>query len=510
MSAREYLLVLRKRWLIVALVTVIGGVLAAATVFSATPIYRSTSSVYFSLPSSGTSGSDLFQGSDYTQSQMSSYAELATQPFVLDRVIADLALKTDAKQLADVVTAEATKDSAVLHVSASDPNPKVAAQIANSVSGNLAKAVKQLSPKSEAGRPTIDATLVAKARPSQDPISPRKKLDLAAGLLAGVFLGVVIALGREALDTRLRSAFDVEAMADFSVLGEIPKAKSKEAHSRVMLDDGQSVGAEAFRRVRTNLTFSSLQERPLAIVVSSAVTGEGKSSTALNLAVAMAETGQRVLLIDADLRRPSIANYIDVEGDVGLTNVLIGEVRLEEVVQTWGADTLDVVTSGTIPPNPSELLGSEAMQRLIADAKSRYDAVLLDCTPLLPVTDAAVLAHSASGVVLVTASGKTSRREFSEATAALEGVGGRVLGVVLNQVKGRKAGAYQERAHTSARESRKELAGGRRRMTEVGRTEPSSMTTGHDEVRDVALPSGTAAARHSEPAPARVSETTAR
>jgi capsular exopolysaccharide synthesis family protein len=193
------------------------------------------------------------------------------------------------------------------------------------------------------------------------------------------------------------------------------------------------------------LNFLAVDHHPLAVVVTSAVAKEGKSSIAANLAIASAEAGSRTLLIDADLRSPSIAEYMGVEGAAGLTNILIGQVDFDDVVQTYAADLpLEILAAGPIPPNAGRLLASDAMTALLIDVMDRYDVILLDCAPLLPVTDAAVLAREVSGAVVVSRlSGarrlprferrpRTTRRQFSEALGSLTQLDAEVLGVVVN------------------------------------------------------------------------------
>jgi len=177
-------------------------------------------------------------------------------------------------------------------------------------------------------------------------------------------------------------------------------------------------------------------------VVSSSIPGEGKSTIAINLAVSLADTGARVILVDADLRRPSIAEYIGIEGNVGLTTVLIGRADVEDVVQPLGTSTLDILPAGQIPPNPSELLGSPAMAGLLDRLVTIYDMVLLDSPPLLPVTDAVVLSKMAGGVLVVVGADRIHRPQLQESLGSLQTAGAHVLGIVMNKIDRRVAGTY--------------------------------------------------------------------
>src|SRR5690606_36194033 len=201
---------------------------------------------------------------------------------------------------------------------------------------------------------------------------------------------------RHVLDTRVRSERDVELITDTAVIGGIvfdPKAATRPL---IVQDDPRSPRAESFRTLRTNLQFLEVGQEGRTFVVTSSVQGEGKSTTTANLAIALADSGARVLLVDTDLRRPKIASYMGLEGSVGLTDLIIGRATPADVIQPWGRGRLSVLPAGTIPPNPSELLGSAAMGRLIESLRKDFDVILFDAPPLLPVTDAAILSRFAA------------------------------------------------------------------------------------------------------------------
>jgi capsular exopolysaccharide synthesis family protein len=199
-----------------------------------------------------------------------------------------------------------------------------------------------------------------------------------------------------------------------------------------MLQDPTSLVAEDFRQLQTNLRFATLSKQPVTIVVSSAVSGEGKSTIAINLATVLAESGQKVLLIDADLRRPRVAEYAQVEGSVGLTDVLVGQQTLAEAVQPLADSGVTVLTSGPMPPNPGELLGSPAMSELLRAASEEFATVVVDTAPVLAVADAAMMTNKADGLVLVTRNRKTTTTSLEKCLAQLESAGVNLFGVVLN------------------------------------------------------------------------------
>ncbi len=266
------------------------------------------------------------------------------------------------------------------------------------------------------------------------PASPNLRLNLVLGLVIGLAVGVAVAVVRELLDTRVRSTADVEDVTDAPVLGVIGYEADAPEHPLIVQESPQAVRAEAFRRLRTNLQFLELGPAARTYVMTSALPGEGKTTTSVNLAITLADSGQRVVLVDADLRRPAVARYLGIEGSVGLTTILIGKVAVEDAVQPWGNGNLDVIASGEIPPNPSELLGGESMAQLLERLRTEYDVIVVDTPPLLPVTDAAILAKGVGGAIVVVGAGTVHRNQLDTALSALGTVGVRPLGIVVNRV----------------------------------------------------------------------------
>ncbi|WP_307345185.1 CpsD/CapB family tyrosine-protein kinase [Metabacillus malikii] len=212
--------------------------------------------------------------------------------------------------------------------------------------------------------------------------------------------------------------------------------------SLISLTNPKSPIAEQFRTIRTNIQFSSVDEELQTIIVTSSGPAEGKSTTTANLAVVFAQQGKRVLLIDADLRKPTVHYTFRTENHVGLSNVLTRQMTLEEAVSVTAQDKLWVLSSGPIPPNPSEVLGSKGMQALLEQAKEDYDLIILDTPPVLAVTDGQVLANQADGVVLVVSSGKTEIESAKKAKELLDSAKAKILGVVLNNKKAEDSHYY--------------------------------------------------------------------
>ena len=223
MHVLEFLAILRKRWLYVVVPTLLGIGGALTLTLITTPIYQATANVYFSLPY-GESASDLFQGSNYTQKQLASYASLATLPVVLEPVVDELQLEVGPQALANQVDAVASNDTVLIEIRASDPSPAQAAAIANSVADQLAVVVRDLSPRGADGQPSVDVSIVAEAVPPTSPSTPQTQRNIVAGALGGLLLGILLAIARDRLDTRVRGPKDLPA--DVASLAAVPLDKS--------------------------------------------------------------------------------------------------------------------------------------------------------------------------------------------------------------------------------------------------------------------------------------------
>lgn len=274
------------------------------------------------------------------------------------------------------------------------------------------------------------------------PSSPNYVRNLGIGAIAGLLLGYAVALLRKQVDSRVRTVDEIEGLVGASVLTVVPESPELDrVQADGLIASQTGAPAEALRQLRTNLRFVDVDRPPRSIVLSSANAGEGKSVVTANLASVLAAAGQPTVLVDADLRRPMVASIFDLDPAIGLTQVLAGDVRLDDAVQETGVDNLQVITAGRIPPNPSELLGSQKMQQLVADLVDRGHLVLIDAPPLLPVTDAGLLSGTVDGTILVLSVGRTYKEQARLAAKILDQVGGHLLGTVLNRAPLKGIGA---------------------------------------------------------------------
>jgi polysaccharide biosynthesis transport protein len=273
----------------------------------------------------------------------------------------------------------------------------------------------------------VEQTVIAE--PSKDPVRPNKPLNITLGLIFGLIVGVGLAFFIEYLDTSVKTIDDVERAFQAPVLGVIPQ------NVGILVDEGpESRYAEAYRVLRTNILFSRKDDKLTTIVVVSAGAGEGKSTTTLNLATVFAQAGQRVLVVDSDLRRPTLHKLLHVANDLGLTNYLLKQNTLEEVIQTTSVPTLNFMASGKLPSSSMSILNSAAMKEMVAELKHRYDFVFFDSPPILGVSDASVLASEMDMVIQVIQYRRYPQPMNLRAKQVIEKIGGTFLGIVLNNI----------------------------------------------------------------------------
>ncbi len=338
----------------------------------------------------------------------------------------------------------------IISVTVDDDDAARAARIAERIGATLSSVVSQIEPETAEGKASVRLEEVAPAVEPAAPKSPRPIANIAFGAALGTTGGAAIALLAASVDTRVRRPEDVADSAP--VVGEISFDPGASSRPLIHRDDVNSERAEAYRSLRTNIQFlgSGGATGAQAIAFTSARPAEGKTTTIVNLGIALGKSGLNTLVIDADLRRPKVASMLGLEDAAGLTDLLVGRAELEDVVQDWGVEHLAVLPAGTIPPNPSELLSSEAMIHLLRQVRASYDVVLIDTPPVLAVTDGTLVSAITDTTLLVVASGQTRLSDVRAASDALGRVGGRPDGLVLSKVKqGRLRDAYRS-AYSSA------------------------------------------------------------
>jgi capsular exopolysaccharide synthesis family protein len=453
MELSDYLRVLRAHWVGVVVLAVVGVLAAFAYNQTQTEVYQANATGLVTTGKTGNSA-DASIGDSLAKSRVTSYVAIATSTDVAQAVLDSgqlkgLDLPASPGSLAADITVSQPLDTVLISISARGPTPHAAKVLADAWVEALATKVATIDGSKNPNRPGLHMEVLSSASTGSQ-VLPRTNLNLALGFLLGLLLGIAYALVRHQFDRRLRSSEEVEKKFGVPVIGLVPQSnhmrqEDGKALTLAVTSSRASGGAgiaEAFRKLRTNLAFMDVDNPPRIIVVTSPKQSDGKSTIAANLAAAIAIGGQPVTLIDGDLRRPTVADSLAIVDGAGLTDILVGRVKPEEVIQNHpDVPGLRVLASGAIPPNPSELLGSQAMRHLMTEL-SMDAIVIIDAPPLLPVTDAAVLTRSADGAIIVINHGGTLDTELQVSLNHITTVHGRTLGIVFNRMRRGAAGGY--------------------------------------------------------------------
>ena len=443
MDLRQYIRVLRAHWVLISVSVLVSTGVAAYLAWSRAPTYEVHTQLFVAntRTSSKETPSDIYVGSLFTQQRVVSYSELVSSPPVVRAIAARLGLP--AQSFPAKIHASVPTGSVLIDVTVTDRMPERAKAIADAVSSEFPSFVNSLeTPKGQHKSP-VKISVTSPGQLPTSPVAPKKKLYLVLGALLGLVLGVLGAVLREALDRRIRNSDDAAAITGAPVLGSITRdRRAKRNHPLVMLTDPGSTQAEEYRRLRTNLGALRVDQDLRSIAISSAVACDAKTPIAANLGIAFAQADLRVALVDSDLRRPRLANFLGLPSSTGVTDVLLSGVALETALQTWQEGLpLEVLAAGSSPWNPGELLGGSQFTTLLGRLTARFDVVILDAPAVLPTSDAAALARATSGVVLVTPLRSLTNDELTTATHSLWAVETRVLGVVVERSRARGAAA---------------------------------------------------------------------
>lgn len=442
MTLQDYVKILRTRWITVCVTTLLAVLAALAYSLTTTPQYQASTQLYVSA-SSGSSMADLYQGNRLSQERVLSYTQLLMGQTLAQRTIDRLNLDMSAAALKARVKAAAKPDTVLIDVSVLDTSPSRARDIANALSDEFVKFVSELeTPPTGGASPNARVVVEQRASVPTKPVTPKKLRNLLTGLALGVILGVGFALLRDRLDNTVKDRDTLEGITGVGLVGSIPMDKELHKNPAILFEGNNSSVAESFRKLRTNLQFLAVDNPPRVIVVTSASPGEGKSTTAINIALALAEAGHNVVLVDGDMRRPSLDKYLGLVGAVGFSTVLSSVARLPEVLQQTTFPHLTALTSGATPPNPSELLGSQAAKNVLKGLREHFDYVIVDSAPLLAVTDGAILAANADGALIMARYGSTKRDNLAHGIGNLRDVGATVLGAVLTMTSTRRGTPY--------------------------------------------------------------------
>ena len=397
MNIIDFLRVLRANRLVILGCAALGLAMGLLYSLLQPTLYTATSTAFVTVE-----GEASISGTETAQTRAQSYIPLINSRTVRERIAAEGLDTAGATMSAALVP-----NSNLITVSAVAPDAQQAAALANGALVATADVANELDPTSN-----VTVTAMEDALAPAAPSSPDRVRHLLYGLGAGLVLGLVVAFLRRLLDVNVRTTTDAQVAGGAGLLGAIPLDPSMKAERTAPMAPLSPRASEAVRQLRTNLRFAAVDDPPRTIAFTSSNPGEGKSTTIANLALTLAKSGSRVCLVEGDLRRPRLLDYLGLDGSAGLTDVLIDRAHLDDVLQPYGRSGLDVLGAGAIPPNPSELLGSESMRAMLEDLRGRFDYVIIDAPPLLPVTDAAVLSRVTDGTLV------TGQNPASSADAA--------------------------------------------------------------------------------------------
>ena len=429
--------------MIIAFVIVVAAV--SAYTFLAPPKYTATAQAMatYNASQDGESISQQSTGGTYISNQITSYPTLAATEKVLKPVINELGLDETVDDLAGQITVTNPTNTAFVNIAAVDGDPKQAADIANAVAESLKTVIENDLYTGDTS--PVKVSIVQKAQTPLTKSSPKTVLYLAVGVVLGLIVGVFAALIKDLLNTRVEEPSDVRGVVRASSLGSVPVDDSLESKRPVLVSQPNGAIAEEFRRIHTNIDFLQTDRTEgvgQLLVITSAQPSEGKTTMAINTAVALAEDGTKVLLIDADLRHPSVAHHLGIEGAAGLAHVLSGQMGPKDVVQSYWKTNLHILPGGKRPANAGVLLNSETMKLMVEQALTQYDYVIIDTAPLTVSNDGAVFGRCAKGLLLVVSRNVCEKKSLQEAADTLATAQVPVLGFIFNRADPKKVNSH--------------------------------------------------------------------
>ncbi len=416
-------ILMRRKWVIIITAMAI-LVIVAIGLLIAPPVYEATSKIRIMTATSG--GKDYVNYDlTYTERLMQTYTEIAKSVPVTTELLSRMNVTT-VKEL-PTVTISIIPDTELLAITAEDVDPQKAMQAANILSDILISRSAELFSKTS----VESVTLMEAAILPLVPTKPNKPLFLGVGFLLGIAAGIALAFLVEGLDTLLYSIDQIESATKLPMVGDIPEYRHPMQNGELILDN--KLHSEAFRRLRTNILFSSKSKGFHTYLITSAVKGDGKSTIIANLAISIAKTGRKVLVIDADLRDSTLHKLLKTANERGLTDVLVGQAEYTDVVQKTEFEGVDLVPGGQTPDDPAEVLGKPSLPLLLKHYEAIYDIILIDVAGSLTVTDPVVIAPFVDGVLLVVRLSYVRRDALTGTLKNLRNINANLIGVIVNR-----------------------------------------------------------------------------
>lgn len=435
LTVQDFVQILRSRWKIICATTVLAILAAIAYSLTIAPSYQASTRLFVSTTSDG-NNTQSNDGGLFAQRRVLSYIELVTGDLLAQRTVDKLGLDMSASDLKSKVDATSPTDTVLIDITVTDTSPTRARDIANTLSDEFVVMAAGLETPELGAQPNARVIVQERAEVPGLSAAPTVRNAALAAVL-GALAGMAIAIFRGRSDDSLRSPEALEKITGAGLLAEIPLEARFKDNPLISFDSDRTTAAEAFRDLRVNIRFLEVSAGPRVLVVASPMPEEGRTATAVNLALALADSGNNVVIVDGDLRRPKVARYLNIVEETGLSTVLTGAARVTEVLRETGRPRLTALTSGPLPSGPVELLESPAATEVLSELSSQFDYVIVD-TPSLLKPDAAILAASSQGVLMVARFGRTTRNQLTEAVHSVTRGGAPLLGNVLMMVPVKK------------------------------------------------------------------------
>lgn len=465
LDIRELLSIVQKRIKLILFMTIFAGLFSLLlSIYYITPVYQASTQILVNNSENELNGyrtSDI----DRDLKLVETYSVIIKSPRILELVLQRLDLGTSLQKLTEIVAVSRVKNSQVISITVQDESYENAVLVANTIAEVFQQEITKIMKVDN-----VQILAVAKAESYPSPIKPKPLLNVVLAIVGGLMVSSITIFLLEYFDKYLHNERDVERVLRVPVLGNIPislegtprfekknprhnqQAEQEVAASRTdnvvsigsrrqgerkleTILDPQSAISESYRTLRTNIQFASRDHELRTLVVTNSGPGKGKPSTIANLAIILAQMGRKVLLVDADMRNPNTHSFFRLSNEKGLSNLLTKQECLEAVIQHTFVPELYLISSGPTPPNPAELLSSSEITKFMKQCEDTFDYILIDTPPVVPVTDAQVLATKVDGVLLVIHAGKTDKTTAKRAKELLEKVSANIIGVVLNDPK---------------------------------------------------------------------------
>lgn len=455
LTVKDFAQILRMRWKLICGATVLAVLAAFAYSFVITPQYEATTRLFVATTSDGTN-TQTYDGGLFAERRVLSYTELVMGDVLAQRTVDKLGLDMSAADLQAKIEATVPADTVLIDVAVVDSSASRARDIANTLADEFVVMAAALETPELGAPPNARVVIQQRAELPDSPMNAKTTRMLAIAAVTGALLGICIAFVRDRLDDTVKNADVLERVTGVGLLAEIPFDGNRAKGPLPSFETDRSKVANAYRELRINLRFLQVADGPRVLLIASCGPDDGRTTTAVNLALALAEAKHSVVIVDADLRRPVVGAYLELPGQVGFSTVLSGEATIREALQETSVPRLKALTSGPIPPNPTELLESPTTGQILSELGREFDYVIVD-SPSLLVTDAALLAARSQGVLVVARFGKTTRKQLTEAVHRLTRAGGPLLGAVLTMTPTKKRSSedtYEVAAGDTPRDSR--------------------------------------------------------